>query len=480
MITEKSLRSGFLNSLIYKALSFVAFFISSVMVFRYFSPELRGEIAILLAPILMIQIGFFDSGVKVQDLISKDLRLNQDKNFSFLWSSFLLKFLSAIIFSTLLFVFGPEIANFYGLEMRREIYFLCSFLIIIGFLNGPIDLNVLAATTKFQEFRIYGIVESCGPLFAIAITISLGSTLETYIYLYTASRLILLPYSWYLLFKSPFLKFFSQIKYKEIYQLASFTFPLWIASFVAFGSSQYIPLISGLFFDLEIIGIMSLALGVTFMTISFIGVTDSFALSKINENTRLSINVTRSKINYLLRYWQLLFYLSSVLSLIVFLFSSLVVKIIGGAEYDKASEIIRWLCILISLKPLGVLRTIIYTSESTKKIALYSLYKFILEVIFLFTFFYIFGPSGVALGLSLAFFYYGFLLVLFIRKQDYSFRLVTRNILKNHLIIAFIIFLINLLTFYSIAGYVFCLAFLIYFLFILFSKRERFLRILRT
>ena len=105
MITEKSLRSGFLNSLIYKALSFVAFFISSVMVFRYFSPELRGEIAILLAPILMIQIGFFDSGVKVQDLISKDLRLNQDKNFSFLWSSFLLKFLSAIIFSTLLFVF---------------------------------------------------------------------------------------------------------------------------------------------------------------------------------------------------------------------------------------------------------------------------------------------------------------------------------------------------------------------------------------
>ena len=65
--------------------------------------------------------------------------------------------------------------------------------------------------------------------------------------------------------------------------------------------------------------------------VSLIGITESFALSKINENTRLSINVNRSKINYLLRYWQVLFYLSLVLSLTVFLFSSLVVKIIGGA-----------------------------------------------------------------------------------------------------------------------------------------------------
>ena len=63
------------------------------MVFRYFSPELRGEIAILLAPILMIQIGFFDSGVKVQDLISKDLRLNQ-KNFSLFMVQFFIEIFS--------------------------------------------------------------------------------------------------------------------------------------------------------------------------------------------------------------------------------------------------------------------------------------------------------------------------------------------------------------------------------------------------
>ena len=46
---------------------------------------MRGEIAILLAPILILQVGLFDSGTKVQDLMSKDKRNNTDINFSSLW-----------------------------------------------------------------------------------------------------------------------------------------------------------------------------------------------------------------------------------------------------------------------------------------------------------------------------------------------------------------------------------------------------------
>ncbi len=480
MITGKDLSSAFLNSLIYKGISFLVLFLSSVMVFRYFSPELRGEIAILLAPILLIQIGLFDSGVKVLDLISKDLKLNQKNNFTSLWSSYYLKFFSALIFAFLLYFFGPKIAEFYGLDARKEIYTLCSILLILNFLNGPLDINVLQATNKFKELRIYGIIESFVPFFSIAMTILWKGSLEMYIYLYIASKLILLPYSWYLILKSPFLKYFSKIKYKEILNLFSYTVPLWIASFIAFGSSQYIPLISGLFFDFEVIGIMSLALGLTFMFISILSALDSFSLSKANENSRLSTNIYRSKINYLLRYWQLLFCLSSLLSITVFLLSNPLVNIIGGAEYNKASEILRWLCILISLKPLGILRIVIYMSESTEKIALYSLYKLILEVGFIICFFYFFGPSGVAFGLALAFFYYGFLLANFTIRQDKLFKFIIFNIFKNHLFIASILLLINLITLVSFSGYVFCGFFLIYLIFILNSKKEKFLRILKT
>lgn len=226
MITGKDLSSAFLNSLIYKAISFLVLFLSSVMVFRYFSPELRGEIAILLAPILLIQIGLFDSGVKVLDLISKDLKLNQKNNFTSLWSSYYLKFFSALIFAFLLYFFGPKIAEFYGLDARKEIYTLCSILLILNFLNGPLDINVLQATNKFKELRIYGIIESFVPFFSIAMTILWKGSLEMYIYLYITSKLILLPYSWYLILKSPFLKYFSKINYKEILNLFSYTVPL--------------------------------------------------------------------------------------------------------------------------------------------------------------------------------------------------------------------------------------------------------------
>lgn len=480
MITEKDLRSAFVNSFIYKAISFSVLFFSSVMVFRYFSPELRGEIAILLAPILLIQIGLFDSGVKVLDLISKDLKLNQKNNFTSVWSSYYLKFFSALIFASLLYFFGPKIAEFYGLVSRKEIYTLCSILLILNFLNGPLDINVLQATNKFKELRIYGIIESFVPFLSITMTILWKGTLEMYIYLYIASKLILLPYSWYLILKSPFLKYFAKVKYKEIFNLFSFSAPLWIASFIAFGSSQYVPLISGLFFDLEIVGIMSLALGLTFMVISIISALDSFSLSKANENSRVSFNVKRSKINYLLKYWEILFFLSSLLSLVVFLLSNLLVSIIGGVEYSKASEILRWLCILISLKPLGVLRIVIYMSETTKKIALYSFYKLILEASFIICFFYFFGPPGVAFGLALAFLYYGFLLANFTIKQDNLFKSIIYNIFKNHLIVASVLFLINLLTLVSFSGYIFCVVFLIYLIFNLNAKKEKFLRILKT
>ena len=204
--------------------------------------------------------------------------------------------------------FWYNIATYYGLETKKEIYRLCSFLLILTFLNGPIDLNVLQATNKFSQLKYFGIIESCGPLLAILVTILLDGSLVTYIYIYIVARLVaLLPFTWFLLLKSSYFKYIGKITFSDVKNIVSFTTPLWIASFFAFGSSQFVPLLSGLFFDFATIGIMSLAIGITFMSISLLSIFDGFALPKINENTRLATNIQRSKINYLLRYWHIYF-----------------------------------------------------------------------------------------------------------------------------------------------------------------------------
>ncbi len=480
MNPKETLMSAFSNAFTYKIFSFIAFFVSSALVFRYFGPEMRGEIAILLAPILILQVGLFDSGTKVQDLMSKDIRNNTDINFSSLWISYLLKLLSCMLLASILYFFGPDIATYYGLETRKEIYRLCSFLLILTFLNGPIDLNVLQATNKFSELKYFGIIESCGPLFAIMATILLKGSLVTYIYIYIVARLALLPFTWFLLLKSSYFKYIWKVTFSDVKSIVSFTSPLWIASFLAFGSSQFIPLLSGLFFDFATIGIMSLAIGITFMSISFLSVIDGFALPKINENSRLNKNSQRSKITYLLKYWHLLFSFSVLFSLFIFIFSDYVVLIIGGEEYNEASSILKWLTILISLKPLSVLRTTIYTSQSTERILYYSAIKFILELVLLYLFFALFGPLGVSFGLSVAFIFYGYLLSINIKNEDGIFKKILRKVLAGHLIVSFGLAGLTILCLKFSAGIFLAIISFVIFSVYTASKRRKYLKILST
>ena len=140
-------------------------------------------------------MALFDGGTKVQDTISKSLKKGLKNNYSILWSSYIIKLTSSILLGVTLFFLGPQISIYYGLEVSREIYVVCSLLFVINLLNGPVDLNFLQASKKYSELRIFGILESSGPLFSILITILLGQGVETYIYIYTASRLILAPYA---------------------------------------------------------------------------------------------------------------------------------------------------------------------------------------------------------------------------------------------------------------------------------------------
>ena len=480
MNPKETLLSAFSNSFSYKIFSFIAFFVSSTLVFRYFGPEMRGEIAILLAPILILQVGLFDSGTKVQDLMSKDKRNNTDINFSSLWISYLLKLLSCMLLASILYFFGADIATYYGLETKKEIYRLCSFLLILTFLNGPIDLNVLQATRKFSQVKYFGIIESCAPLLAILSTILIDGSVVTYIYLYIVAKLALLPFTWFLLLNSSYFNYIGKITFSNIKSIITFTTPLWISSFFAFGSSQFVLLLSGLFFDFATIGIMSLAIGVTLMSISLLSVFDGFALPKINENSRLTTNAQRSRINYLLRYWHLLFSLSVLFSLFIFIFSDYIVLIIGGEEYKEASSIIKWLTILISLQPFSVLRTIIYTSQSTKKILYYSSIKFILELILLYVFFALLGPMGLSFGLSIAFIFFGYLLSVNLESADNKFKKILRKILTSHLLVACGLVCLTILSLQFSVGIFLAIISFVIFSFYLAPKRDKFQKILNT
>ena len=303
---------------------------------------------------------------------------------------------------------------------------------------------------------------------------------DLHLYLYSCKISTLLPFTWFLLLKSSYFKYIGKITFSDVKSIVSFTTPLWIASFFAFGSSQFVPLLSGLFFDFATIGIMSLAIGITFMSISLLSIFDGFALPKINENSRLATNAQRSKINYLLRYWHLLFSFSVLFSLFIFIFSDYIVLIIGGEEYNEASDILKWLTILISLKPLSVLRTTIYTSQSTKKILYYSSIKFILELVLLYVFFALFGPLGVSFGLSIAFIFYGYLLSIHLKSEDKKFKKILRKILTGHLVVACGLVCLTILSLKFSAGIFLAIISFVIFSFYLAPKRQKFQKILNT
>ena len=74
MNPKETLMSAFQNAAFYKLASIVIFFTSSVIVFRYFGPENRGEIAILLSPILIAQLAYLMEELKFKTLFQRALR----------------------------------------------------------------------------------------------------------------------------------------------------------------------------------------------------------------------------------------------------------------------------------------------------------------------------------------------------------------------------------------------------------------------
>ena len=480
MNPKETLMSAFQNAFFYKLTSVVIFFCSSIIVFRYFGPENRGEIAILLSPILIAQLALFDGGTKVQDAISKGLKIGSKSDYSILWSSYILKLISYILLGIILFFLGPHILVYYGLEVSREIYTLCSFLFVLNLLNGPVDLNFLQASKKYSELRVFGILESSGPLFSILITLLLGQGIETYIYIYTASRLILAPYALNIMLKEGLLKFLTHINFSECISILRFTFPLWIAAFLSYGTSQFIPLISGLFFELNTIGNIALALGVSSLTISFITFGDGFALPKINENI-IYRNIKRNQIHYLLRFWQVLFYVSSIAAISIFLLSDFIVLIIGGSQYQEASDILKWLTILISLRSLGVLRTILYLLNETEKVVLYSGLRMFIEISLSFIIFEYLGPEGISFSLSLGLLAYGYILINKLGSEDKRFKRILRKILFSQIIFALALISINMLIKFSFTlAIILGILLLVLLIFFALNKKKQILRILQS
>ena len=139
---------------------------------------MRGEIAILLAPILILQVGSFLTAAQKFKTLCRRIREIIRISIFLLYGLVTYSSYYLVCFLHLSFIFWYfDIATYYGLETKKEIYRLCSFLLILTFLNGPIDLNVLQATNKFSQLKYFGIIESCGPLLAILVTILLDGSL---------------------------------------------------------------------------------------------------------------------------------------------------------------------------------------------------------------------------------------------------------------------------------------------------------------
>jgi O-antigen/teichoic acid export membrane protein len=424
-----NLRSALIKSLQVKFFDMSVFFIVSLITFRYFEIEERGLLSIFWAAFFIIELFTFQFGVTIQakipaQIIKKDVSRIQNTIFS----AYLLRSFSGLIIGLLVFIFSEQLAliltpeNIDHLRLKSVLNGTSLFL-GLNIILGPIDHSVLIAFQKYQKMRLFLAFKIVPTLLSALLTLALKESPEFMILSYMFIRLTIQTYiGWHIYFhlvkdKSILFKKFS-LDLISIKSVTKHALPLWISTLLAASIPHISIFMLGTNSNVESVAKFSLAMSLFMAGIAFVEMIDGWLVPKLSEKKLKNKLVVYS---YLNDYYNLYFYTSTFFSILIIIFSELMVKIIAGDEYESSATLLIALCCFMNLRTLLTFRTVIYVFMETTIALKYVIYKFIIEIIFMFILIPIIGVYGILIAMLLSHFIIGQLFV--IKVMNYIFNI---------------------------------------------------------
>jgi O-antigen/teichoic acid export membrane protein len=415
-LKDTNLFSALLHVAPMKFFSLVAILISASIVYRYFGPEERGIIAIILAIIGIFQIFILETGQSVQTFTSKSIAGNNYHDvFDIIWSAYVLKFCWGIAIAILLYVLSEVISRFYvDIDDLHTILQTSSLLILTIFVPGPLDQNFLQSMKMYKEMKYLGILEGLSFLIITLITVLLNEDLSFYVSLYVSSKLFIAPYTWYLYKKVFKGKVYNKINLSFFMtsKIFNFSLPVWSAGVLYMLSGHVSVLLVGYFFEIVEVGYYALAFGIYSMTSSILQWPDGLALPKIIEYREKYNKNNNRTLLYTVKFWDLLFVLSILAAVGLVVFSELLVLVVGGEDYKDASYLVSVFGLVFIVRTLSLFRILFYAVEKTKYVLKYYVFKVVFEfgsMLFTIT---MFGIIGLPVSLFIGYLSYGVIVVL--------------------------------------------------------------------
>lgn len=486
-----SLSSALSKSIQVKFFDMSVFFIVSLITFRYFEINERGLLSIFWATFFVIELFIFELGATIQAKIPNHLVRKQILDVqNIIISAYFIRSLSACIVGFLVFIFSEQISLTLTPEnvdhLRLDFVLkAASIFFALNIFFGPVDHSTLIAFQKYEKMRLFYNVKIAPLLVSAFLTLALKKSPEFMIFSYIIIRFIFQTwvgwYSYFYLIKS------KSISFKKIYldfnalnNVFKHGAPLWISTLLAASTPHIAILILGEYSNLESVAQFSLAMSLFMAAIAFTDMLDGWLVPKLSERKSNDLSNTYDYIN---NFYNLYFYTSTFICILVIIFSDLAVKIISGDGYENSVSLLIGLCCFMNFRTLMIFRHVIVVFKSTKILPIFVAYKFIVEVISMILLIPLLGFYGILVAQLLSYLVIGQLFIIRVLSKIFNKRNIMKLFFNKYLYMSSISsFFMSILLYLSLVGssifYVLSVVYMISILFLIIQKKQSFKKIL--
>ena len=488
-----SLSSALSKSVQVKFFDMSVFFIVSLITFRYFEIDERGLLSIFWATFFIIELLIMEFGVTAQAKIPDQIiKKENTKVQQTILSIYLVRSLSALLIGIFVYVFSEQISIIVtpeNIDPKRleSILNIMSLFFSLNFLFGPVDHTTLIAFKRYEKMRLFLNMKIVPILFSALITLVLKESPEFMILIYIFIRFIIQSivgwHSYFFLTTNKDIAFDRIfINVDELKSVSMHGIPLWISTLLAASLPHISILMLGENTSLESVAKFSLAMSIFMAAIAFVDMVDGWLIPKLSERKSKETKIIHMYIN---DFYNLYFYISTLFSILIIIFSELGVMIISGNGYADSITILIALSCFMNFRTLLIFRNVINVFNSTNTTLTYVIFKFVIEIISMLILIPIIGYYGILIAQLIAYFIIGQLFIVSslskVLKEKNLVKLFFNRYLSMALISSIIIgvllplhFMDNYFFYFLAVFYIFCTLTLI------FKKKDVFMKILSS
>ncbi len=426
----------------------VTTFISAIVTYRYFSPDQRGELSLLLAAHVIFFTLIFNAGPILQSrLVNFNLKKKNASVAVDIWASYLIKAIFSIIIFFLSFLADDILGKLLNTETFLPTY-VFGFLIILTLIQGPIDETILLGLSKYKSAdRIY-LLKFFSLLGALSCLFILDLHPSHYFIILCSLEIFTLSlYNWVVfvklrkIYKLPGRHKLSKLL-TSVIAIMKESWSIWVMTVLLVLSTSISTILISKFLTLAEVATYTLFLSLTAMVLSFPTRFETYLHSELS---RIYSQKKKAFPEEFLGFLSVYSLLISITFLIWLSISPVIVQLIAGPKYIDSLVYAFLLALYTPLKAFSFYRSVYYIKKEASLVVPLTLIKYFVEFLSYIVLIPLYGIQGVAIGLFIS---YLFLAILYIyfggrklfskRGLVYSHSMIITNVLIFYIWIAIV------------------------------------------